>query len=439
MSKSNKTFCGGSPTWANACVGNNGSPGYWEYSKGFSSAANLLIDTVLGDTGRNLSVDEFIYPVCFNMRHSVELRLKAAIADLRTIANIRGGEILFDYTGSHDIGLIWDFYKDESESIDERYKLVNERIISTVGDIAEVDATGQTFRYPVNAESQKHLTDVSLINFLNLKHQFDELEKNLDTLHRLNIFLIKEYSLKTFTKKLSRKQLFDIANTLPPKRTWSDDHFDETRGDVKRKYGISSSELSKAINLIKENYEFSYLIDMQPPLVGVTLEGVMNFLEKWTRLHEIHSDTDGITIDGNGVGFDELLTSLVHDEDIRAEIWREESQGITPEILAGISALYYFARELDFSERYVQIYDLDKKEADHDFKAGNDEVRNSYFHILDKTNALHNILQSLYFIKHIDFAEQVVEKYSLEAKFSWLESARSGALFLKPDYSGYGI
>lgn len=439
MSKSNKTFCGGAPTWANACVGNNGSPGYWEYSKGFSSAANLLIDTVLRDQARTLSVDEFVYPVCFNMRHSVELRLKAAITDLMTISDIKGEKIFFDYAGSHDINLIWEFFKYQSEAIDKRYRIVNEEIYSTIGDIAEVDATGQTFRYPVSAESQKHLTEVSLINFINLKHKFNELEKNLDTLHKLNIFLIDEYSLKTFTKNLSRKKLFDIAKSLPPKKEWSEDHFDVIRNDIKRKYEISSNELSKAINLIKENYEFSHIIDIQPALAGITHEGVINFLDNWARLHEIHSDTDEITIEGNGLEFNDLMKSLSRDALIRKEIWKEESQVITPEALAGISALYYFARDLDFSERYVQIYIFRIKEAKCDFDVGDDKVYISYTHILDKTNAMYNILRSLFFIKHIELAEKVIEKYSLEGKFSWLDSARSGTLFVKPNYSGYSI
>ena len=75
----NVTFGRDDPTWANACVGNNGAPSYLDYAKGFSRAANLLIDTVLQDGSVNYYVDELVYPVCFNMRHSVELRLKATI------------------------------------------------------------------------------------------------------------------------------------------------------------------------------------------------------------------------------------------------------------------------------------------------------------------------------------------------------------------------
>jgi hypothetical protein len=82
----NSTFLGGRPTWANACVGNNGSQGYIEYSKGFSIAAKTLLEKVISSKGL-YSIDDLIYPICFNFRHSVELRLKGAIEEI--IKNIR--------------------------------------------------------------------------------------------------------------------------------------------------------------------------------------------------------------------------------------------------------------------------------------------------------------------------------------------------------------
>ena len=144
--KINSTFCAADPWWANACVGNNGDPSYVDYSQGFSTAANVLIDQVLAGEGIKLSVDTLIYPVCFNMRHSVELRLKGAIQELIEIAEIKALKISFDLTGSHDIGNIWSFFKEQSEKIDHRYTFINNLIHSTIHDIASIDATGQTFR-----------------------------------------------------------------------------------------------------------------------------------------------------------------------------------------------------------------------------------------------------------------------------------------------------
>ncbi|MGL5031782.1 MAG: hypothetical protein ACRC5V_10620 [Aeromonas sp.] len=149
MITTNSTFTFGKPSWANACVGNNGSPSYVEYAQGFSIAANLIIDQVLSCKHYHLNVDEMVYPACFNMRHSVELRLKGAIEALQDIAKIKKTTIKFDYAGSHDIGNIWSFFKEKSEAIDVRFLSINKKIESTISDIVDVDATGQTFRYPL--------------------------------------------------------------------------------------------------------------------------------------------------------------------------------------------------------------------------------------------------------------------------------------------------
>ena len=69
--RKNLTFRGGEPFWANACVGENGMPNYYDYAKGFSEGANLLIRAALSNNGCEYPVDTFIYPICFNMRHSV--------------------------------------------------------------------------------------------------------------------------------------------------------------------------------------------------------------------------------------------------------------------------------------------------------------------------------------------------------------------------------
>lgn len=99
MIQKNNTFRGAAPSWANACVGNNGNPSYVEYSNGFSKAANLLIDQVLNDRGIHLYTDDFVYPICFNMRHSVELRLKGAIDEVTSIAKYKGTTLEFNSSG----------------------------------------------------------------------------------------------------------------------------------------------------------------------------------------------------------------------------------------------------------------------------------------------------------------------------------------------------
>lgn len=57
------------------------------------------------------NVDNLIYPICFNMRHSIELRLKGAIQEIIKISKLKGVSLKFDLCGSHDIGNIWSFFQ----------------------------------------------------------------------------------------------------------------------------------------------------------------------------------------------------------------------------------------------------------------------------------------------------------------------------------------
>jgi hypothetical protein len=391
VTRINSTFAGGEPTWANACVGENGSPGYWDYARGYSRAENLLIDQVLLNRGQDYSVDEFVYPVCFNMRHSVELRLKGAITQLQIIEEIRGERLEFDLSGSHDIGLIWEFFCRRSKSIDSRYDEPNSALEPRIMDISDVDATGQTFRYPISMESKRHLIDVALINFVNLRKQFNALESDLEGLHRLNIYLIEEYAQGSFTKNLPRNRLFRLANSLPRRSNWSDDSFASLKAGIKETLGISGRELSCGIKIIESHFEFAPLIGVEPPLLGTTEDDIDRFLTQWLRLHEIPSDSEPVTVEFSSASYSSLFKYIVARAKIKEDVWDSLSGTLTPEILAGLTTLFYFGRELDFSERYKAIYERQLKNAELAFSKTQSAVKGEIFHILEKTSYMHNI------------------------------------------------
>jgi hypothetical protein len=439
VAQNNTTFIGGAPTWANACVGENGSPGYWDYAKGFSQAATILIDLVLRERGLEHPVDEMVYPVCFNMRHSVELRLKGAISELTLIEKARCHDLQFDFAGSHDIGNIWSFFAEKARAVDDRYEPIIGRLDRRITDIAEVDATGQTFRYPLDTESQKHLVDISIINFVILKHSFSELETALDDLHRLNRYLCDEYAWGSFTKRLSRKNLFEMASLLPPRSTWAEESFGATKNEIKQRFNIGSKEFSESIKRIESHFELAPEIEISIPLLGIEEDYLQDFFHHWFKQHDLPSDKDPVYFEGSEWGSDEMFDALVKDSEIQAEVWNAIKSDLTPEKLAGVSALFYFARELDFSEKYVRIYELDLQEAKASFASSEDSVRPKYFHLFEKTNAVYNILQSLYFLRKSEFADRLVAAHGLDEKFSWLEEARKRVLFRKPDYCGYAI
>jgi hypothetical protein len=439
MAQNNTTFIGGDPTWANACVGENGFPGYWDYAKGFSQAATILIDTALRERGLEHSVDELVYPVCFNMRHSVELRLKGAISELILIENHRGRNLQLDLSESHDIGNIWRFFTEKARAVDDRYEPIISRLEKKIIDIAEVDATGQTFRYPLDTKSQKHLVDIATINFVVLKESFEELEAALDDLHRLNEYLRDEYAWGSFTKRISRKNLFELASLLPPRSTWKDDSFGATKTAIKERFKIGSKELSESIKCIESHFELAPEIDMSVPLLGVEEADIREFFYHWFKRHDVASDKDPIDFRVSEWGSDSMFDARIKDSEIKAEVWRAVKPNLTPEKLAGVSALFYFARQLDFSESYIRIYEIHFQEAQLAYGDSENSVRSKYFHLFGKTNAVYNILRSLYFLRKSDLADRLVGAYGLEEKFSWLDKARNQVLFRKPDYCGYAI
>ncbi len=435
--RTNTTFIGAEPSWANACVGENGAPGYWEYAKGFSQAANILIALVLDEDGIKYSVDELIYPVCFNMRHSVELRLKGAITELMSIEKCRSRDIDFDLVGSHHIGNIWSFFADNARAVDDRFESVISKLDKKISDIAEIDATGQTFRYPLDTESRKHLVDVSIINFFVLKRSFSELEAALDDLHRMTQYLLTEYHWGSYTKRLSRKNLFELAYRLPLRPNWGNESFRSIKEEIKEHFKIGSSELSESIRLIEKHYELAPLIGIFMPLLGVEENYIHDFFGHWFKQHELFSDNDPVNDEICEWDYDDVFKSIAKDTKTRAEVWEANKTDVTPEKLAGLSALFYFANYLDFSECYAQIYSLGLQEAKMAFATSEREVRTQFFHLYNKTNAIINILKSLYFLHKTDFADRLVTTYRLDEKFSWLEEARNRNLFRKPDYCGY--
>ncbi|CCN63532.1 conserved hypothetical protein [Vibrio nigripulchritudo POn4] len=438
MRKNNATFCGGESTWANACVGDNGLPSYVEYAMGFSKAANLIIDQVLNTRDVDLSVDEMVYPVCFNMRHSIELRLKGAIEALEVIGKMKSVGVEFNYSGSHDLGNIWAFFKDTSENLDLRYKNVNNQIEPTILDVAEVDATGQTFRYAFDTDSQRHLTEVGIINFVVLKERFNALEEGLDRLLRLTEYLTEEYLLNTFTKKLSRCQLFSLANDLPPRAVWVNESFRETKQTLKDKYSLSSQDLSFAINVIQSNYELAYRIDAPLPLKGLDENDLLWFLDFWMELHpNILNRRTEPDLSDTKPDITSMIESLSRDNEFKKNFWERECGYLTPEKLAGLNALFYYGYCKQFSETYVQAYTRELINAQEAFNNRDVDIWENFMHIADKTNYFDHLVMSLFALLYDELAEFLVEVYGVTSAFTWLDRARSREMFCLPEVAGY--
>jgi len=108
----------------NACVGHNGSPDLYYYANGFADSVFLLIDALT--SGQRALLDTLIYPICFNLRHSVELTIKGQIHDLSQLTKLRKQPLAPDANiekvlNQHDIMNLWTFFSDHAVAFDRRY------------------------------------------------------------------------------------------------------------------------------------------------------------------------------------------------------------------------------------------------------------------------------------------------------------------------------
>lgn len=280
----NDTFNKGKHFALNACVGNNGSPEHYTYAEGFIDASIQLCELIIS-RHPDAEVDTFIYPIAFNMRHGVELWLKFFIMQLKRIRKEESFKNE-NHSNTHDLNTLWNVFKCNALKKDYRYKEPISTLEKYIKDIGEIDPTGQTFRYPYNTDSQKHLIKTPLINVLVLHERLIELKEKLSDLWTLNHYLTLEYNTGSYTSKLNRKQLREISEILTKHSSWRDPSFDELKKSIREKYSLTSNDLSKAINLIKEHHEFAYNIGIIKPLKYAKPEDISYYLQAWAQYKE---------------------------------------------------------------------------------------------------------------------------------------------------------
>lgn len=417
----NATFKTGIPSALNACVGENGNPGAIDYARGYASAATLLLDTVIADWvnayGKNFHADEFVYPISFNMRHAVELHLKEAAAKLISLSKYRQRLTDIDLKATHDLFKLWKFLKENAPLIDRRLQPILLSMDSYVVDIAEVDATGQVFRYPFDTESKKHLVEVAIINLVILRDRFGQLKGLLEELFRLNEELQREYGLGTFTKSLSRHDLSVIAERLPERRRWAEDVFTEIRAEIQRDYMLGSRECSRAFDLIQRNYQLAAKISIELPLAYLGEPDLFAFLDTWCRQHELESykaalePSAEIDLKSKGLSFEQIVDSRKE----LGPVLKNLAKALTIQKLAEIDALYYFANDTRYSEEFVEIRGQYLRR----YKVTND-LSHGIQHMLEKTGAMTNLLQSLHALGQRTLVLKIAARYGLENHLQYI-------------------
>ncbi|MBN9407507.1 MAG: hypothetical protein J0H69_00020 [Burkholderiales bacterium] len=253
---------------------------------GFAQAAMALLRTAMEPPRLNESVESFedlvddgdvgvymdalIYPICFSARHHIELFLKRQIARL---AEVREIDVNRTVLRDHKLGPL---LNELLRVCDKTDPTLRERINPIEGVIRELDtfdSQGQTFRYRRSNEKELHLQEVHHINLGTLQAGLKRLFSATEDFDNYVDALVYEYQQGSFTSKLSRAKLVELAKALPPKDTWAKSPaFDVVKQEFCKKYALSSNDFQKAVKCILEGRGLSGYVDVELALPHLTPE-----------------------------------------------------------------------------------------------------------------------------------------------------------------------
>ena len=264
-----------------ACVGENGGTTDEDIRNGFKRTVELLTESL--KDGQEVE-DLLVYPIVYNARHSIELSLKIVIKMLWEIEGKKGikysDEIIAERKKKIPTHNIEELYKMacENKNIDRRIPAYFENIEDMIR-FYYFDEEGDAFKYELNKENQPHMikNKISHISIVLLETEFKEVMEKFDELICFLRNCMDEYSLGTFTKNLSRTDIWDISKRLPDYEEWRTEKFREIKEEIKQEYHLGSKEFSEAVNLIKKNRFFSENIGCEKIFGTITQEELKEY------------------------------------------------------------------------------------------------------------------------------------------------------------------
>ncbi|WP_410565083.1 hypothetical protein [Acinetobacter sp. H1(2024)] len=276
MQKVNKIFGGekaGKDTRYNACVGNNGWVGMSSYIDGFQSSTVILLEALINGIKKENDFDKFIwcvdhgiYPILFSARHFLELFFKQQILRISYLKNKNEKDYFLKLTllKTHDTHKLWKLFLQEVKlNHDQRLYLYLHKFHNFILNFHEIDSTGETFRYPYNQNHKLHLTNHSVIGIKRFYKNFISFSELASDFSYLTEELLSEYKVGTYTEHLSRKDIENIAFSLPKKNYWNNRNLKKFQQDAKIKYGIGAREFRNVLDIIKQNIEFNNIVSSE--------------------------------------------------------------------------------------------------------------------------------------------------------------------------------
>lgn len=441
-----RTFCTSINAYSNATVGNNGSGvpmgearSNMDYAIGFSSAAIELIEVTLASKKLETCVDYMVYPICFNMRHAVELQLKKIWKDLSILANHRQvrlsdhrdrklqitpslrGKIKpfpdLDEASTHDLRIIWNLIEEYAPLIDTRYSHFIDLLTPFINDLAEMDSTGQTFRYPASNESKVHLDDTPIINIEILKIRFTNLVAILKLFEETSKEMLYEYSWSRTTKNLSHFDIIQAAYHLSKFLDYEIPFYKAAKESTLIQFNISAKEYSQLIKILAKDKTINHIVKIDNQLEHGDLETLIFFFSILDKVSPIIEYVERYTNPSTNNFFN--ISNLFGKEEIEKmkieqEAIREISKQLTLNQIAEIYSLYEFNKQSCYIEIFENELNMRITELENYRKNFREEEINSFIrHLLLKTNIIEYILMSLWKLNMKSMAYEIIEKYHL--------------------------
>jgi hypothetical protein len=378
----------GNITW-NACIGRQGEEE--NYVSGYIEAALLLVETLIR---QKLLVqrDTLIFPILFNARHAIELNLKMIIRRLVSV-----GVINQQARRDHDILWHWRLLE-ESNLGDLALRNLVLELGPYVESLSRLDRDGQELRYH-ERDGKQSLSNYSIVNLITVANSLNQLNRILSDLGFRVHSLGGERATKSFTKFCSRRDLFEIAEMLPPISDWKDARFDRAKEAVRARYNISSRQFSRAINIIKHNREMSGMLGKEWPLLHISDTNALFVVNQWLLLHPPR------TKDNNGASlFKPASFFLEMDNEInRGELYDAIFERLDKNELADMEVIFYFGRDRQFSEFYEAAVEKTKNRY---LQCDNEAL---LMHILEKGNFLKDFSKGVSMLGHSTLAQALQE------------------------------
>lgn len=334
---------------ATACVGVNGGTNDNYIRTGYQEAVEGILERIK-KTGYE---DILIYPLIFSARHSIELGLKLILQGILIIHELKNAKYgkIFPYNAVMKKNHIHNIKRLNEQilayiTIDDRLVKHYQPVIEYLDDY-DIDPEGDAFRYATSTGDVPHMEsrNITHISIDVFAENFRHLSDMIDDFIYFISDIIEEYSLNTFTKKLSRAQIAEISQLIGNLQDWT-----TSKDEIKSKYSIGAKELSEAVNIIKSHREFSANIGMEsrfPSLDDVALSAYKEYIDGIEKITCTRKGKAPI-----GIEYEETT----YDEEIMNKIEKVFLNKISYEGIITIAALIEISKRSLYSEQFDSVY-----------------------------------------------------------------------------------